>query len=402
MQESRIRALILLLAYGHRVSYYDDWLDAFVGSGHFLTETGNIIDLEPAVLARRIEEFDAVILLHGCNADTLEFLEPLVPVLADRKRARLLSFVGNEYNSPYLSMQQRNDMLRRARTDIIATQLLAEAGEHLYAGTGARVISVPHALNPAVFFPREGPRHARIDIGVKGYKYPPWLGDDERNRFLDHFRSNVGGYGLNCDIGVDERVGRDEWAEFLRACNGTISTEVGSWYISPSDDLIDRVYEYLKSRRGRFVIGNESPIRRMARHLPMPVKSVLWRVLKTGVVKFEVLQDSDVPFAELEELFFPASARAPVYGKAISSRHFDAIGVKTCQIMLRGRYNDILEADKHYIGVDHDYANLDEAVRRFKDAGERDAITGCAFEHVMAAHTYAHRTAYVHAALGRA
>ncbi len=137
----------------------------------------------------------------------------------------------------------------------------------------------------------------------------------------------------------------------------------------------------------------------MARYLPSPVKSILWKALKHGPVKFEVLDDFDTPFAELEQRFFRNAERCPAYGKAISSRHFDAIGTKTCQIMLRGRFNDILVADEHYVAIEPDFSNADDAIGRFKDAGERRRIVDQAYEHVMNLHTHRHRTAQVRALL---
>lgn len=161
------------------------------------------------------------------------------------------------------------------------------------------------------------------------------------------------------------------------------------------DALIRRIYEYLVSRRRGFVIKNESRIRRAARRLPTSVKAALWTALERGPIKFEVFDDFNVSFEDLEERFFRHAPHAPVYGKAISSRHFDAIGTKTCQVMIRGRYNDILTTDEHYIGIDPSLEDAPEAVRRFKDAGTRQAVVDRAYDHVMAAHTYAHRAAQV-------
>ncbi len=153
------------------------------------------------------------------------------------------------------------------------------------------------------------------------------------------------------------------------------------------------IYAYLSSKRTGLVIKNDSALRRAGRSLPTSVKSLLWRLLKSGPLKFEILDDFNTDFEELDELFFSKSPKAPVYAKAISSRHFDAIGAKTCQLMLRGRYNDILHPDEHYIAIDRDFRNVDDTVRRFRDAGERQQIVDAAYHHVLSTHTYAHRAA---------
>lgn len=396
---SPVKVLVVRMEYAHRVSYYDDWSDAFAQSPHFTCAFQNIMTMDPAGATRRFDEHDAVILLHGCNADTLEYFERIVPALAARKHAKVLSFIGNEFNSPYVSMRRRGELLRDAGVDIVATQLLLEAGQHLYGATGARVVSIPHALNPAAFQP--GPDHdsRTLDVGVKGYRYPPYLGDDDRNRLIETFQSAAPRLGLAADITFDNRIGREQWAQFLQSCRGTISTEVGSWYISPDDTLIMRIHEYLNAKRRGLVITNDSAVRRAARWLPPKAKWALWNVLRLGVVKFDVLDDFATPFAELDREFFSKVERAPVYGKGISSRHFDAIGTKTCQVMLRGRYNDVLKAGEHYVAVDPDFANLDDAARRLKDGHEWRAIVERAYDHVMSEHTYAHRMAAVHDAL---
>ena len=104
----------------------------------------------------------------------------------------------------------------------------------------------------------------------------------------------------------------------------------------------------------------------------------------------DVYAQPDV-YQKIHKQFFSDRPRPTIYGKCISSRHFDAIGTKTCQIMFPGRYNDILEADRHYLAIDQDFSNLDDVLERFADEGVRTAITELAHAHVLAGHTYEHR-----------
>ena len=247
MNESRIKTLILALIYPNRVSYYDDWRNAFEEHPGYECSVRNIMTLTPTQLKAEIEHFDAIILLHSCNSDTLDYFAPLVPVLAERRSARLATFVGNEFSSPYVSTAQRVSLFAKARCDIVATQLLQEAGDYIYAASGARIVSMPHALNPVIFTP--GPETRDRDIGVRGYKYPPYLGDDDRNTMMRFFIENAARMKLSVDVGEDKRLNRADWASFLQTSYGTITTETGSWYISPNDELINRIYDYLKSKR---------------------------------------------------------------------------------------------------------------------------------------------------------
>ena len=68
--------------------------------------------------------------------------------------------------------------------------------------------------------------------------------------------------------------------------------------------------------------------------------------------------------------------------------------------MLRGRFNDILEPDVHYLAVEPDYSNLDEVLRRFADEKLREQVCDTALDYVLDAHTHQHRMSELRAALG--
>ncbi len=78
-------------------------------------------------------------------------------------------------------------------------------------------------------------------------------------------------------------------------------------------------------------------------------------------------------------------------GRVVSSRHFEAIGTATCQILVEGRYNDILRADEHYLALREDFANQEDVLDRFRDPGQRAAVAARARDYVLASHTYPHR-----------
>jgi hypothetical protein len=83
--------------------------------------------------------------------------------------------------------------------------------------------------------------------------------------------------------------------------------------------------------------------------------------------------------------------RASVSSKRISSRRRGPIGAKICQILLRGRLDDILEPDRHHVPLNEDFSNLNEALRRYTDPSVRRVVAEEARAHVAASHTYAHR-----------
>lgn len=391
MRESRIRLLLVYAQYTTRLSYNDDWLDAFEACPQFDTETVNIVTADIGAVRTVVANVDGIVLLHSTNSDTTDYLEPFASVLADR-RVPLLSFVGNELNLPGSPMSAKRAVLGRIRPHWIATQMLEEAGQFLFGDLVEKaVVAIPHALNPDVFRPTRDIDVRPIDIGTRLSRYVPHLGDNDRNRLADTVARIGVERGLKVDIS-DARLDRIGWSEFLNECRGTVSTESGSWFLERDDATVNAIRAYVRDQSNRrLMIANDSMLRKFGHKLPWRIRSLLRRLLSAGPIRHEALVNEQLSFDDIYQRFFAGRPRAPVYSKCISSRHFDAIGTKTCQIMFRGRFNDILEADRHYLALEDDFSNLDDVLRRFSDLPLRRGISGDAYAHVMSAHTYAHR-----------
>jgi hypothetical protein len=374
-----------------------DWAEAFAHSSLFEVKTFNIFrrDMRRAAI-RAIEDAELVIALHSCSADTLGFIKPLAGVLKLR-RGRFLMLVGNEYNIPWAPMGEKRDFLRNTAADYVGTQLPLETGRWLYADSGATVLALPHALNDAVFRRDKPEPMRRIDIGGRSARYPVYIGDDDRNRVLDVFAGIAPARGLRIDINTHSRLDRPGWAAFLNDCRATIGSEAGSWYLERDDRTALAIREFL-SVRSRSIRADGS-LHAASRHLPYRLKTWLRRLVKFLPMRHEALDDPGVGFAEIKALFFADQPLCPVYSKAISSRHFEAAGTGTCQILVRGRYNDILKAGEHYIPLDPDLSNAYEALERFADPGERRRVADSAFALVHDRHTYRHRIAALHTML---
>jgi spore maturation protein CgeB len=140
----------------------------------------------------------------------------------------------------------------------------------------------------------------------------------------------------------------------------------------------------------------------MCRYLPFPIKESLKNLLKWMPVRHEAMHHDAVCFEEIRTRFFADRPRCPAYSKCISSRHFDAAGTGTCQILMRGQYNGILQADQHYIALDQDLGNMAEAVERFRDPAERARVADTAYNLMHAGHTYRHRLAALHQSISAA
>lgn len=326
-----------------RLSYVMDWLDAFRASPRLDLELCDINDsIALAVGMRRLKSVPLAIVLHSAAGDDLSVLQRAVGAFQART-GRLLVFFGNEY----VEMDHKIRFARESAADFIGSQLPIDAARWLYAECPtARVLPAPPALNPDVYRPGTGPRP--IDIGFRGdlYDRAYALGDIERTAILSLFGERASSWGLRADIEF-VRQPREEWARFLAICKGIVGAESGTYYLERDDHTRRAVIPYLDAH-------------------------------------------PDASFDEVHARFF-RDYPDPVSGKAISSRHFEPLGTKTCQILVEGRYNDILRPGVHYISVRKDLSDVKEAVEAFKDEKVRREITENAYEYAISAHTYAHR-----------
>jgi len=325
-------------------SYMSDWRDAFLAESRLTVETCNITNLiEFTRNRRRIREFDLIVILHSAAGDRMSLLSRAAGWFQER-RGKLAMFVGNEYDL----LEEKMEFARRSGADYLCTQLPLEAARTLYRDVPSAIVAMPHGLNPAMYAPK--PVTRSIDVGFIGDLYERLIGDRERTDIVRFFRDHGGAYGLRCEI-KSERMPREAWSRFLSSCKAVIGAESGTYFLQ-------RDSAALKCAR------------RVIRHRP------------------------DASFEEVYRECFDGG-HGHINGKAVSSRHFEPIGTKTCQLLVEGSYNGILEPDVHYIAVKRDLSNIDDAINRLQDDGYRTAMAETAYQHVMSAHTYAHRVMHL-------
>jgi len=102
------------------------------------------------------------------------------------------------------------------------------------------------------------------------------------------------------------------------------------------------------------------------------------------------LDHPDATFAEVEATCFPGrDGELELF--AVSPRHLEACVSRTCQVLVRGAYNGVLEADKHYIPLEPDFSNLDEVLETMRRDDRRAAITEAAFRDVVESGRWTYR-----------
>lgn len=337
------------------LSYVMDWKEAFTECPELAVEWCNINNLlEFTTGLRKVKEYPLTIILHSAAWDHLRMLRLAQGRFQYRKGAMLL-FYGNEYHN----MREKIAFARAVGAEYIASQLPLPSAEWLYADCDRSVVlPAPAALNPHVYKPEAIERP--IDIGFRGDIYASAfaLGDTDRTTILQYFDRHTADWGLSKDIAF-VRHPREQWNTFLNHCKGIMGAESGTYFLERDDRT------------------------------------------RQAVIAF-VAQHPQATFAQVHDRFF-RSYPNPVSGKAISSRHFEPIGAHTCQLLLEGSYNGILKADEHYISIKKDFSNIEDAIRRFKDQGYREAMVRRTHEYALGHHTYQRRVqSLVHAVLNGA
>ena len=326
------------------VSYALDWQEAICSSPHLnadLCNINNMIDYQKKL--RNIKEYELILILHSTNGGNISSLLKSAPWLRKR-HGKLAIFIGNEYSR----MNDKIAFIQSVEADYICSQLPLKSAQWLYRDAqSSKVLSVPHALNPNAYYPQKSVKR-NIDIGFRGYLYHNLIGDMERTNAIKIFQEKGEAKELLCDIQM-KTISRELWATFLNSCKGIIGAESGTYYLTRDGKPIAKACDFLKEQ-------------------PDP--------------KFDDL----FAFAFQDCLDY-------VSGKAISSRHFEPIGTKTCQILVEGDYNGILNGGEHYIKLNKDLSNIEEAIQQFKDETFRNNMVEQTYNYVMDVHTHKHRIA---------
>lgn len=331
------------------LSYVNDWREAFASSPQLKVDMCNLFDFfERRKFLEKIPEYDLVILLHSATGDSMKLLTKHTEDFVKRK-GKLLTFIGNEYDL----MEEKIHFITNTNADYVASQLPFLTAKWLYSDCPTTVLAVPHALNASVYKSQQSLESRSVDFVFRGAHYPLFIGDTERNDFFKFFVNRTNNtHGLKLDIKIGARINlpRHDWVSLLNQGKGVPGAEAGSLFLDKKGLIISQAKKYL--------IGNPD-------------------------TTLDILFDKFFKNPEVEYRC----------GKSISSRHFEPIGTKTCQVLVEGDYNGILKPNEHYIPIKKDYSNFDEAMYKFKDDGFRTNMVHRTLEYTLDEHTYDIRVA---------
>ncbi len=202
----------------------------------------------------------------------------------------------------------------------------------------------------------EGVRHqlerARpLDVGYRSRDVPFYLGDLGRQKRIiaDRFHRICEGNGLRADISVEEadRLYGRAWVRFLRASRCVLGTASGA-------SVVDFTGEIRRACERYTVIHPEAT------------------------------------YEDVKARFF-ADVDGKVVIDTVSPRVFEAAALGTTMVHHEGRYAGILEPDRHYIAVKHDYSNVAEVVDRIRDSAFCRALAANAYDDLVASGRYSFR-----------
>ncbi len=368
-----------------RLSYYDDWVKAFVEHKKIKIKLKNFTELE-----NESDEYDFIFLHHSTNADSIDPLLKIEKFIYSRKE-EILVFIGNEFNNIFSPIRDRRKILKRMNISYVCSQLMKEAAQFLWSDVcKKKVILCPPALNTNNFFVQKKYDDREIDIGFKGIKYYSYIGDTERNTMVKKF-AKINGLNTNIDF---TRYDAKNWSIFLNSCKSVISSEAGSYYVDIDDKNIRDILKKIRNKTSKFIIP-KSKFDKLFYNMPVALKNLIKFFLKKIPITHSNLVFEDAEFEKFYKSYFDSLVKPQIYFKCISSRNFDAIGTKTIQILLEGRYNDILKPNEHYLSLKKDYSNFKEILEYIKDNNKVKKITEQALSFVKQNHLYKNRVDHI-------
>ena len=89
--------------------------------------------------------------------------------------------------------------------------------------------------------------------------------------------------------------------------------------------------------------------------MPVPLKNIIKFFLKKSPISHSNLVFEDAEFERFYKSYFDSLTKPSIYFKCISSRNFDAIGTKTAQILLEGKYNKYWNREWHDFSLGLNY-----------------------------------------------
>lgn len=375
---SRLRLLLLDAPSERPASYHQGWQRAFLTHPWLQSE---IYDLRQpdggGKLQTALRDADVTILLPAVSESHLTEIAAFAPLLQAR-RGGLLAFSGHDSNRPGFGMAAKKDLFRKIGVNWLASQLPPETAHWLYGDCAGRTLSAPYGVDEQAFTTGAAWHDRPIELGGAFSTDREWIGDNLAAELSTHAKAVELDPPIQLDLRLDRFLPAEEWASYLRSCRAVLGFEGGSWYLD-MDDAALKAIEIMRNPvpsglsilLGKVGLGEWLRRRHDKKHL-----------------------DPNAPKDETYEAaatIFNRRAGCPFYSKHVAGRHFEAMATRTLQLLVPGRYNDLLLPGQHYIPIRPDGRDLAEAMERARDPALCGAILDQAQALALDHHTYAKR-----------
>jgi hypothetical protein len=175
-------------------------------------------------------------------------------------------------------------------------------------------------------------RKRSFDVGYRGRKYPYWFGQPvvDKIEVADAFAKKLSRSRFRHNMSTRERdriYGR-AWVDFLRNCRAIFGMESDIHYVDPHG-YVHHWYDSIEQLTGK---------------------------------KYWDGKDT------LQSPFFREHARStPAPLAVIPPRVFEAIALRSANVLLEGKYSDVVEPWRHYIPLKKDLSNVEDVMRALRD-----------------------------------
>lgn len=179
------------------------------------------------------------------------------------------------------------------------------------------------------------------DLIYRARHLPYWFGSvgQMKHRLADVIKDKAQAVGLKCNISTraDDAIVGDSWLDFMSSGKAVLGMESGS-------SVVD------------------------------------WRGEVQVQVKRHLALSPDLTFDDFSKRM-PNGWDSQAF-LAVSPRHFEAVIMKTCQLLIEGEYNGIFVPEQHYIPIRSDFSNVDEALEKLRDNQYAQQIVERAYQDI--------------------
>jgi hypothetical protein len=262
-----------------------------------------------------------------------------------------VQFIQDEYRRVDLTTAR----IRELGINVLFSSVPAPAVPDVYGSRlpGVEILPTLTGYVPATVegLPRQPVAGRPLDVVYRGRSVPYWLGrlGQDKVAIGRGFLARASSTDLRYDISWTEadRIYGDDWYAFLGSSRTTLGTESGASIVDFDGSLQEQTDRYLKD-------------------------------------------NPTATFEEVEsEILAPFEENALI--ETISPRVFEAAALGTAMVNFPGRYSDVIEPWVHYIPLEKDFSNFDDAVALIRDDAELERLASCAHADLVASGRYSLR-----------